>query len=110
MTEQTFDASTRHAAAVSRRGSLMTLGGASLAALVGTTIVEAKKPGKKAKKRARKQGKQKCKKQVGRCNAFLADFCVNFGGDVCEVILATCCGFLGQCQTTAFFDCFVDAF
>ena len=50
MNEQTVEVLSRAAASVSRRGSLLTLGGALAAAITAPSLVEAKKNTKKAKK------------------------------------------------------------
>ena len=109
MTEQPFDGFTRHATTViSRRGSLLTLGGAGLAALAGPATARA---GKNVKKRARKKGKKKCKRQVEQCRTYWDDYCQATGGcdpQVLEEVLA-CCDLLGQCQNAAFFGCFLGA-
>lgn len=110
MSEQTFDAFARRAGEVSRRGSLLTLGGAGLAALAGSSIAEAGKSNKKANRKARKKGKKKCKKQVDQCAEFIGDLCsiVQEGGsETCEAQFSPCCEFFAQCQATAFFDCFL---
>lgn len=96
MTNTTFDTFTRQAATqVSRRRSLMTLGGAGLAAALGGPLaVEAKKnSGKKAKKKAKK----KCQQQVQQCESALAQ--------VGAPEFAFCCQFLGTCNATQFIQC-----
>jgi hypothetical protein len=106
MTAYVFDAAVRRAVGVSRRGSLMTLGGAGLAAFAGPSIVEGKKPGKKARKRARKKGKKKCRKQDARCVQVFADLCAEEADpEFCEAAFSPCCAFLAQCQATSFFEC-----
>jgi hypothetical protein len=98
MNDVTFDALTR-------RGSLMTLGVAGLAAsLAGPAVSKAKKGGKK--------GKDKCKKQVGACSTGLADLCeVVFGADdveACLDLFGPCCDFLKGCNTAQALACAVE--
>ena len=72
MSEHTFDAFTRRATvAVTRRGSLLALGGAALATGLGrSTKVAAKdnKDKKKAKK-AKKKFQKRCNQQKAQCQA-----------------------------------------
>lgn len=97
MSARAFDALTRHAAdAVSRRGSLLALGGAALAA----AAVE--KPAR-ARQKAKKQVKKKCKRQVAPCRSFFAGVC--FGDPECEAALFPCCDFLAKCDSGAMFEC-----
>jgi hypothetical protein len=105
MGEQGFDAFAHRAAeAVSRRGSLRTLGAAAAAAgLFGPAGIEAKKGGKKGK----------CKKQVSRCREGLAEFCATafpepgggFGAAECAEAFGPCCRALGGCNAAQAFDC-----
>lgn len=110
MTVHSFDALTRFASsAISRRGSLLTIGGAGLTALTGSSVVQA---AKNPKKKARKQGKKKCQEQVEQCRAFWEEYCQLSGEEDCDEILEeifTCCETLGQCQPVDFFTCFVEA-
>ena len=100
MSEQHFDAFTRRAAqAVSRRSSLMALGGATLAAVVAKpAITDAKK--NKSNKKAKKKARKKCKKQVGQCETFL-------GAQFPQGL--QCCPFLSNCDTTQFLSCLFNA-
>jgi hypothetical protein len=101
MDNTVFDALTRRAAAVSRRSSLLTLGGAALGAVVAPALAEAKKGGKgKAKK--------KCQAQVGKCKNVVRDFCDEFA-DVqgCLDALFPCCDPLKTCNATASTQCFI---
>jgi hypothetical protein len=106
MRDQVIDAVARHAAdAVSRRGSLRTLGAAALAAgLAAPATTRAKKNGK---------GK-KCKKQVGRCREGLRDLCeALFPGnqdniDECFDLFVECCDFLQGCNAAQAFACAVE--
>jgi hypothetical protein len=104
MSKHAFDTFTRQTAdAVSRRGSLLTLGGAALAA--GLAGAGGTRAGKKSGK-----GK-KCKKQVGKCREGLADVCAAlFPGnqdniDECFDLFAECCAFLKACNAGQAFAC-----
>jgi hypothetical protein len=99
MTNSTFDAFTRQTATrISRRGSLLTLGGASIAALGGPLAAEAK-PGskKKSRRKAKKKAQEKCKQQVDQCETSL--IANNFPQGI------PCCQFLSNCNMTQFLTC-----
>jgi hypothetical protein len=106
MDGQAFDVVAREAAAaVSRRGSLLTLGGAALAAsLFGPALAEAKKGGKKSNK--------KCKKQAGRCRDRLPDLIGAFAQENkvagYVALLEECCDFLGDCDVARAVQCVTD--
>lgn len=90
------------ALATSRRGSLLALGGSGLAAIAGLSPVEAAKKSKKRKK----DNLQKCKRQVGQCNAYFAPLCEDENApESCAEQIGECCAFLGTCQAEAFIDC-----
>jgi hypothetical protein len=100
MTNSTFDAFTRQTASrISRRGSLLTLGGAGIAAALGEPLAAEAKPGskKKARKKAKKKAQQKCRQQVPQCETALAQ--------VGSPQFAFCCQFLGTCNATQFIQC-----
>lgn len=104
MTDHAFDAIARHAAAaVSRRSSLLALGGAALAAsAVGPSVARAGKAGKKAKK--------KCKRQRGPCLDTVELVCAELTDpgaerEQCIETFTECCGFLAKCQAANFFEC-----
>ena len=96
MTEQTFDAMTQRVAGISRRRSLLTLGGAGLAtALAGRTLgVEAKSSKKK-----------QCKKQTKKCKKLVKNFCGVDQG--CLGALQPCCS---PCKVNKAVKCVVNAF
>jgi hypothetical protein len=100
MDTRNFDALTRTA---SRRGSLLALGGAGLAALTGSLGAAAKtKPGKLARKKV----KEKCKAQVSQCTLVLGVACaVNDDPDACRAAFLPCCDFLATCNAGAMLDC-----
>lgn len=103
------DVSTSAAAVLSRRGSLLTLGGAVLAsAAAGTKPVRAGKVAKKARKRSSK----KCRRQIDQCRNVILDFCAGDDAeceeDTLNDILA-CCSQLATCQAGAALDCFFTA-
>jgi hypothetical protein len=106
VTEQAFDTFSRRAAGISRRGSLMTLGGAGLAAMAGPASAEAGKSDKKANRKARKKGKKKCKKQDGQCIGVWEGLCAaEADPELCQDTFLPCCAFLASCQATAYFAC-----
>ena len=94
--EKAFDAFTRRVPdAVSRRNSLLALGGAALAAS-GVKPVS-------AKQKAKKQVRKKCRRQVTPCRSFFAGVC--FGDPDCEAALFPCCDYLAQCDSGSMFEC-----
>jgi hypothetical protein len=113
MDDRTFEAVTRRAAAVvSRRSSLSTLGGAALAAGLLTPISAPAKGGKK---------KDRCKNQVSRCKAGLADLCdaafppaemigpeATSAASECLAAFDQCCQFLSDCSVAQAFACAVE--
>ncbi|MGH2614318.1 MAG: hypothetical protein ACRDJC_03685 [Thermomicrobiales bacterium] len=103
MNGNAFDAFTRQAAdAISRRTSLLTIGGATLATVVGAPkLATAKKGGNKAKK--------KCKKQVNKCKNGVQTFCADFSPpkdeEACNEILSECCEFFKNCNAKQGTEC-----
>jgi hypothetical protein len=118
MSENAFDVFTRDIGdAVSRRASLMTLGGAALvAALAGAPAAEAKKnnnkKAKKAKKRARRRLQQTCDAQPGQCQTAVQAFCANQGmrSQSCLQQLSRCCTLIVDCNVTPAFTCVFNSF
>ena len=105
MREHRFDVITRGAAhATSRRGSLLTLAGAALAATVaGPSLAEAKKKGKN------KKNDKKCKRQDEQCAAFFADHCEKIECESEELAAALeCCLLLRKCHAGAYLACLFD--
>jgi hypothetical protein len=102
--QDAFDTVARQAAdGLSRRGSLVALSGAALAAtFAGASVTKAGKAGKKARK--------KCKKQGSPCREFADELCETLlppGGeqDACKEDAKACCPSLEKCKGAAFFDC-----
>lgn len=85
--------------AVSRRGSLLTLGTAALIAAAAQAPLG--DVGKASKKTSRLK-KKKCKRQVDQCIAGLIAGCQ--GSVVCESN-TTCCGLLANCNATDALTC-----
>ena len=82
----------RAADAVSRRRSLLALGGAAVAsAAVGPSLSRAGKDAKKARKRKKK----KCRRQIDQCRTFFLELCGAPGADCEEEELD---GFLASCD------------
>jgi hypothetical protein len=108
MDDRAFDSLTRQAAeAVSRRGSLLTLSAAALAAgFAGAGVTKAKKKNKK----------NKCPGQVEECRTGLFKVCAQFFDnegsgfslDRCITEFGPCCDFLQGCDAAAGFQCAVD--
>jgi hypothetical protein len=92
MNARTFEAMARHAASLSRRGSLRVLGGAALTgAIAAPTAAVAGKAGNKAQKR--------CKRQLGQCLASVEAFCEPQQlPAVCEAFLNPCCEHFSRCE------------
>jgi hypothetical protein len=104
MNSMQVDALAARVGELSRRGSLLALGGGALAALLAPSeIAEAGKQAKKAKKRAAK----KCKQQKGQCRTYFSEtYCSGSENpELCEALYLPCCDFLADCQPTAFLDC-----
>jgi hypothetical protein len=100
MLESTFDAVARTAATrISRRGSLLTLGGAGLAALAGPVQARAKKKSSIAKK-ARRLANRKCRQQVEECVTSLTQI----GSE--EAV--PCCDFLADCDSAGHIQCLLN--
>jgi hypothetical protein len=115
MNEQTVEVLSRAAASVSRRGSLLTLGGALAAAITAPSLVEAKKNSKKANKAKKRKAQQRaaeqaeneanliCQSQVAGCRARILAEC---DGPTCPAA-ADCCSFFGACDFSGFFTCLI---
>lgn len=101
MSKEAFDAVTRQAAdAMSRRKSMLALGGLALAASLAEPPAAL---GKKKKRRAKKQVRKKCRRQVRDCRNFFSGFC---GGiPECEEEFYPCCEELAKCDAGAMFTC-----
>jgi hypothetical protein len=104
MNDPAFDAFTRHAAGgISRRTSLLTLGGAGVAAALGGPLAaEAKKnkrDNKKFKRKIKKAQNKKCQQQVGQCQAIVA---AQQPGNAAAF---ACCDFLGTCDFAGLVVC-----
>jgi hypothetical protein len=99
------DVSRRAAGRASRRGSLMALGGAAMAATVaGVPVVQAGNARKKTKRRIRRT----CGRQVDACREAILDLCgsgIDCEEDNLERLLL-CCDNLSNCQAGASLDCY----
>ena len=107
MDDRSFDSLTRHAAGgVSRRGSLITLGAAGLAAALSAPFaVEAKKKhGRKKKRQQSPPPPDRCTPQVEPCTAFMTSVCG--GAAACPNQIA-CCSHFGSCDSSGFFACLI---
>lgn len=93
MNNHHFDTVARDAAAaVSRRTSLLTIGGAALAAVMA-------RPASAKGGKSRNTSLKRCKKQTGQCLAAVAEYCAPLElPQVCEAFLGPCCETLAQCD------------
>jgi hypothetical protein len=103
MNGNAFDAFTRQAAdAISRRTSLLAIGGATLTAVAAPSIARAKKK------------KNKCRKQKGKCEEAVRELCENQNcqktEEQCLSILLPCCEFFSNCNAKQGVTCLVDPF
>ena len=101
MSTRAFDFFTRQAAAVSRRASLATLGGAALATtLAKPDVSKAKKGGQSCGKKQKK----KCNNNETQCIATGTAQCNSQGGDPaqCLAIINLCCQ---ECFSNDFLVC-----
>jgi hypothetical protein len=96
MNAQTFESLTRRAAAVSRRASLATLGGAAMTA-ASSRVSEAKKGGQSCGKKQKK----KCNQNKSDCTAEVVVACN--GSSDCVTALTPCCD---ECFSAGFLTCF----
>jgi uncharacterized protein YlxW (UPF0749 family) len=119
MYEQAVEVLSRRAAAsISRRGSLVSLGGGLAAIIAAPSLAQAKKNTKKDKKKAKRKAQQRaaeqaenqanqvCQSQVEGCRTLVVDLCEGQGNEC--LAAANCCSSLGACDVTGFFAC-VDA-
>jgi hypothetical protein len=100
MSEHTFDAFARQTATVTRRGSLVGLGGAMLAAGIADPVgTEAKDNNdKKKKQKAKKKIKKRCNQQQDDCVASL----LRVGGE--SALITFCCE---NCFSDDFLACVI---
>jgi hypothetical protein len=104
------DGLSRHASAISRRGSLLSLGAACIATLARSITGAAKNKSrksnrKKCKNKASQQETDRCPEQVQPCTTFLDAFC---GGRPECLDHSACCAFLESCESTTFLTCLVN--
>src|SRR5262245_15483488 len=102
MTTYEFDVLARRAATgISRRGSLMALGGAGL-----VSLADSLQPASGKKNKGRKKATKKCKKQETQCNDFFAPLCEDEEApEDCRQATLACCDALRECHATDFLDC-----
>jgi hypothetical protein len=92
----------------SRRGPLLALGGAGLAAALTSAFGAVAKP--KAGKTARKKVKSKCKAQVGQCDLAFSISCTEAPDlDACRQTFLPCCAFLGTCNAGGLLKCIAES-
>lgn len=105
MSDTRFDLLTRGLAhSITRRGSLMTLGGTAVAALAAPLTPEAaaKRTRKRKKRRCRRNVRKTCKRQVRQCHAFLEEEYI----DPRTVdAYRPCCNHFARCNARRGIDC-----
>ncbi len=108
MNDRALDVTTtRAAASLSRRASLIGLLGAALAPALAVTPASAKKKGRNRKnKKSNKDSR--CEQQVAMCEASITRFCPRFlDPEACEAVLRPCCSDLRTCEVDAALVCIV---
>jgi hypothetical protein len=99
----TFDAMTRHAASVSRRGTFRLASAAALAGALAT-------PAASGEGKAGKKSRHRCKKQRGKCLAYAAKFCEpKAEPQSCQAALSPCCAHFARCAAGQGIECFIEA-
>ena len=99
MNTTTFDTLARQAGAVSRRGSLRTLGGAALAGVLAAPAVAGAGKGGK-------NGQKRCMRQRGQCLAFAEAFCQpKADPSACKAQFSPCCAPFAQCKAGLGIEC-----
>lgn len=96
MNDRCFDALTR-------RASLVALGGVGLATLAAPYADAAKKNKRRNRKNNDKKAKQKCQAQIDQCRDLIATRCTLDPNECTEGL--ECCESLGQCDFDGFFNC-----
>jgi hypothetical protein len=122
MSEHGFETFTRDGVdVVSRRSSMVGLGGAALAAVMMNMRApgiaakggnNGKKRLKKKLKKERRQFRQTCDAQPGQCQAALQTTCPLLGGEGaanCLALLTPCCVQFTDCNVNAGLTCMVTA-
>ena len=100
MNNHHFDTVARDtAAAVSRRTSLLAIGGAALTAAMA-------QPASAKRGNSRNTSQKRCKTQTGQCLAAVAEYCAPLElPQVCEAFLGPCCEKLAQCDAGRTVSC-----
>ena len=117
MDNRSFETWIRHAAAGdSRRRTLMSLGAAGLAAVLGGSLTtEAKRKGGKKRKKQSPPPPQtsspppppdRCAPQVEECTTVVTNLC---NGQPTCLDAPACCSFLATCNASGFLSCFLSA-
>jgi hypothetical protein len=88
-----------------RRGPLMTLAGAAVAAaVVSPSPAGATRNARRIRKRARKRKARRCKRQIDQCRSAIAAWCGNEPS--CENNFDECCSMLKDCKAGSSVGCF----
>ena len=90
----------RTASSLSRRTSLVALGGAAVTTALRPSSTRAGKVSRKVKRT--------CKRQIGQCQSSVASFCAE-APEGCEEAIAPCCASFKGCKAGAVYACIFDA-
>jgi hypothetical protein len=105
MNSRAFETLTRRTAeGISRRSSLLTLGGAALAATMATPDVgQAKKNKKKSGDKCKDKEKKRCNNDAADCKDTIQPLCDPADPGTC-LILQNCCD---ECSANGFLECLI---
>jgi hypothetical protein len=104
MNSRAFEALTRRTAGgISRRSSLLSLGGAALAATLVTGDVTAAKKKKKSGDKCKEKETKRCNKDAASCKDTVQPLCDPADPATC-LILQNCCE---ECSANGFLECLI---
>jgi hypothetical protein len=103
MSTQMFDTVTRRVAGLSRRRSLLSLGGAALAATVTSPRLSAAKKKNKKGADCKQKEKQRCSKDAAACKATITPLCSPDNPAACLAVQACC----EECSANGLVTCFL---
>lgn len=104
MDSQAFETLTRRTAeGISRRSSLLTLGGAALAATMATPDVSQAKKKKKSGDKGKEKEKKRCNNDAAACKSTVQSLCDPTDPATC-LILQNCCE---ECSANGFLECLI---
>ena len=105
--QRVLEIARRDLSSISRRMSLIGLGGVALAAIAGPAPVRAGKAKKKVKKT--------CRRQIDQCESAVQAFCdgptvEEDEREACHAVFPPCCALFEGCDAAAAYACLVEAF